>query len=139
MSTPNRPEVSVLVVTYNHVKYIRQALDSVVMQKTDFDFEIVVADDYSQDSTLELLREYQARNPRITLLPTEKKLGITRNYRRGFDACRGEYVAILEGDDFWISASKLEVLSAFLRQTPECSFCFHRTIRFDAASGRVAV
>lgn len=139
MSTTNRPEVSVLVVTYNHEKYIRQALDSVVMQKTDFDFEIVVADDYSQDSTLELLKEYQAERPEIRILPTAEKLGITRNYRRGFDACRGEYVAILEGDDFWISPRKLKTLSAFLRQNAECSFCFHRTIRLDEASGRVTV
>jgi glycosyltransferase involved in cell wall biosynthesis len=139
MSITIRPEVSVLVVTYNHEKYIRQALDSVVTQKTDFDFEIVVADDYSQDSTLKLLKEYQAERPEVRILPTEQKLGITRNYRRGFDACRGEYVAILEGDDFWISPSKLNILSAFLRQNEECSFCFHRTIRLDEASGRVAV
>jgi glycosyltransferase involved in cell wall biosynthesis len=139
MSTETRPEVSVLLVTYNHAEYVRQALDSVIMQKTDFDVEIVAADDYSQDSTPEILNEYRAVNPRVRILPTDRRLGITLNYKRGFDACRGRYVAILEGDDFWISPRKLELLSTFLQQHPECPFCFHRIIRIDEGSDRAFV
>ncbi|HEV2862298.1 MAG TPA: glycosyltransferase family 2 protein [Pyrinomonadaceae bacterium] len=138
-STTPEPEVSVLLVTHNQGGYVRQALDGVAMQQTSFEVEVVLADDYSQDSTPEILREYEAGNPRARLLPTERRLGITRNYKRGFDACRGRYVAVLEGDDFWTSPRKLELLAAFLRRHPECSFCFHRIIRLDEASGQAAV
>jgi glycosyltransferase involved in cell wall biosynthesis len=130
------PRLSVLLVTYNHEKYIRQALDSVVMQKTDFDFEIVVADDHSQDSTLAIIEEYAAGNHNLRVLPSEQNVGITRNYQRGLAACRGEYVAVLEGDDFWISPTKLRTLISFLEQHPECAFCFHRFLIHDEASGR---
>ena len=139
MSATSEPEVSVLVITHNQDRYVRQALDGVAMQMTSSEVEVVVADDFSQDSTLEILKQYQANNPHVRLLPSERRLGITRNYRRGFDACRGRYVAVLEGDDFWTSPRRLELLSAFLRRHPECSFCFHRIIRLDEASGSAAV
>lgn len=139
MSTTFKPEVSVLVITHNQDRYVRQALDGVAMQKTSFDVEVVLADDYSQDSTLDILKEYRANNPHVRLLPSERRLGITLNYKRGFDACRGRYVAVLEGDDFWISPRRLELLSAFLRRHAECSFCFHRFIRLDEASGGATV
>ncbi len=139
MSITMRPRVSVLLITYNHEKYIRQALDSVIMQKTDFDFEIIIADDHSDDATLAIVKEYQANNPNIRILTTEERIGITRNYQRGFEACRGKYVAVLEGDDFWISPKKLELTSAFLDQYPECSLCFHRLIRHDEVSDRIMV
>ncbi len=134
MSNTTKPRVSVLLVTYNHEKYIRQALDGVMMQKTDFDFEVVVADDCSQDKTLAIIEEYAPDNLNLRVLPTERNLGITRNYQRGFAACRGEYVAVLEGDDFWISPTKLKSLVAFLDQHPECAFCFHRFLIHDETS-----
>ena len=134
MSNTIKPKLSVLLVTYHHEKYIRQALDSVLMQQTDFDFEIVVADDYSQDSTMTIIQEYRAGHHNIRILPSERNVGITRNYQRGFAACRGEYIAVLEGDDFWISPIKLKSLVAFLEQHPECAFCFHRFLRLGEAS-----
>jgi glycosyltransferase involved in cell wall biosynthesis len=136
MSNTTKPKVSVLLVTYNHEKYIRQALDGVMMQKTDFGFEVVVADDYSQDSTLAIIAEYAPKNLNLRVLPNEQNVGITRNYQRGFAACRGEYVAVLEGDDFWISPTKLKSLVAFLDQHPDCAFCFHRFLIHDEASSR---
>ncbi len=139
MSNTIKPKLSVLLVTYHHEKYIRQALDSVLMQQTDFDFEIVVADDYSQDSTMTIIQEYRAGHHNIRILPSERNVGITRNYQRGFAACRGEYIAVLEGDDFWISPIKLKSLVAFLEQHLECAFCFHRFLRYDEASSRFSV
>ena len=129
------PRVSVLVITYNHEKFVRQAMDSVLMQRTGFDVEIVAADDYSQDSTPEILKGYRTGNPEVRILPTEAHLGISKNYKRGFDACRGDYVAVLEGDDYWITPRKLEVLSDFMQRHPECALCFHRTIRLDEEFG----
>ena len=139
VSKPTTPKVSVLLVTYNHEKFIHQALNSLFMQQTEFDFEIVVADDYSDDSTLAIVKEYQAHHPNIRILPTKGKLGITRNYRRGFEACQGEHIAILEGDDYWISPKKLELTSAFLDENPECCLCFHRLIGHDEATDRIFV
>ncbi|MFL6332968.1 MAG: glycosyltransferase family 2 protein [Pyrinomonadaceae bacterium] len=139
MSTAFKPEVSVLVVTHNQDRYVRQALDGVAMQRTNFDVEVVLADDCSQDATLEILKEYEANNPHVRLLPGERRLGITLNFKRGFDACRGRYVAVLEGDDFWTSPRKLELLAEFLRRHPECAFCFHRFIRLDEAAGSAVV
>src|ERR1044072_1062808 len=92
------PKVSVLVATYNQEKFVRQALDSVFMQKTGFEFEVIIADDYSQDGTLRIAREYETAYPNVRILPTETHLGINRNFQRGFVACRGEYIAILEVD-----------------------------------------
>jgi glycosyltransferase involved in cell wall biosynthesis len=139
MSSTFEPEVSVLVVTHNQDRYVRQALDGVAMQRTNFDVEVVLADDYSQDATFEILKEYEANYPHVRLLPSERRLGITLNFKRGFEACRGRYVAVLEGDDFWTSPRKLELLSAFLRRHPECPFCFHRIIRLDEASSSAVV
>lgn len=139
MKNTATPKLSVLLVTYNHENYIRQAMDSVMMQQTDFDFEIVVADDCSQDSTIAVIEEYQAKNHNIRILPSERNVGITRNYQRGFGACRGEYIAVLEGDDYWISPNKLRTMAALLDKRPECVFCFHRLIRLDEGSTLSAV
>jgi glycosyltransferase involved in cell wall biosynthesis len=125
------PKVSVLVVTYNHEKFIRQALDSVLMQKANFYFDVLIGDDYSQDGTLAIAQEYATGYPNVRILPTENHLGITRNYQRGFAACEGEYIAILEGDDYWTSPTKLSSISTYLDEHPECVFCFHRIIRHD--------
>lgn len=135
----DEPLVSVLVVTYNHQKYIRQALDSVAAQETEFAVEIVVADDCSQDATLALVREYQAHQENMRILPAACNVGITRNYQRGFGACRGQYVAVLEGDDFWISPTKLKTLAAFLAEHQDCAFCFHPFLKYDEASGQLSV
>jgi len=128
------PKLSVLLVTYNHEQYVREAIDSVLMQKANFDFEIVVADDHSQDSTPAIIEAYQTENHNIRILPSDRNVGITRNYQRGFAACRGEYVAVLEGDDFWLSPAKLATSVAFLEQHPECAFCFHRYLRHEVVS-----
>src|ERR1700674_725115 len=139
MTDAANPAVSVLLVTYNHAKYVAQAMDSILMQRTDLDFEIVVADDCSTDSTLSIIKQYEKQHSQIRVLPAETKLGISRNYQRGFVACRGEYIAVLEGDDYWISPRKLQATSAFLNRNPLCSFCFHRVIRYDPHPETVAV
>lgn len=139
MSSTVNPKVSVLLLTYNHEKFIRQALDSVLMQQTDFEIEIVIADDHSPDSTFAIAREYQARANNINLLPSEENIGITRNIKRAFEACKGQYVAMLEGDDFWISPNKLNLVSTFLDQHKDFSFCFHRVIKHDETSDSISV
>ncbi len=139
MTDATNPAMSVLLVTYNHAKYVAQALDSILMQRTDFDFEIVAVDDCSDDSTLSILKEYESQHVQLRVLPADTNFGISRNYQRGFAACRGEYIAVLEGDDYWISPRKLQAMSAFLNRNPHCSFCFHRIIRYDQHPEKVAV
>ena len=139
MTDAANPALSVLLVTYNHAKFVAQALDSILMQLTNFDFEIVVADDCSNDSTLSIIKEYEKQYSQLRVLPSETNVGISRNYERGFAACRGEYIAVLEGDDYWISPRKLQAMSAFLDRNPRCSFCFHRIIRYDQHPESVAV
>lgn len=128
-------KVSALVVTYNHEATIAEALDSVLAQEVDFPVEIIVADDCSTDGTVEVVRAYQQRYPeRIKLLDSHKNVGITRNYQRGFAACSGEYIAVLEGDDYWLNADRLSTLTRFLDQHPECALVFNRILYLDTAA-----
>jgi glycosyltransferase involved in cell wall biosynthesis len=125
-------KVSVLVVSYNHAATIAQALDSVLAQDTNFPLEIIVADDCSTDNTPEIAAQYQQREPyRIKLLESSGNLGITRNYQRGFAACDGEYIAVLEGDDYWLGSDRLRILTQFLDQHPECVMAFNRILYLD--------
>ena len=121
----NEPVLSVLLITYNHEKYISQALDSVLAQKTDFEYEIVVGEDCSTDNTRQILDEYKRRYPGIIRLLYRK-----RNFKRPtlnvYDTamhCRGKYIATLEGDDFWTDEKKLQKAVDFLERHAEYSGC----------------
>ncbi len=117
-------KASVLIVTYNHEKFIARALDSALMQETDFDYEIVIGEDCSTDRTREIVLEYRNRYPdRIKLLLNETNLG-ARNYINTCGACSGKYIANLDGDDFWISSDKLREQVAFLDNNPSFAMCF---------------
>ena len=134
---PLSPLVSVCVLTYNHAKFIRQALDSVLMQQTNFPYEVVIGEDCSTDGTREIVLEYQARYPdRIRVLLSTINLGhYTGNGRinllRNFKACRGTYIAMLEGDDYWTDPLKLQKQMAFLEEHNEYVGCFHDTLIAD--------
>lgn len=122
-------KVSVLMITYNHERFIAQALDSVLMQQVDFEYEIVVGEDCSTDSTRQILLEYQQNYPdKIRLLLQRKNLGMIGNMVETCNACRGDYIALLEGDDFWTSPQKLQKQVDLLETHPECSGCFHNVL-----------
>lgn len=108
--------VSVVVITYNHEKYIRLALDSILMQNVDFAFEILIGDDCSTDQTAEIIGEYQQRFPHIikAILRSEN-IGATKNLYDLFLKCAGDYIAILDGDDFWTDKLKLQTQINFLK------------------------
>jgi glycosyltransferase involved in cell wall biosynthesis len=123
------PELSVILVCYNHEKYIRQAVESILMQRLNCIYEIIVADDFSSDNTLQILQEYIEQYPTlIKILPTEKNLGITKNYQRALKAANGNYIAILEGDDYWTSPLKLQEQRDILDLHREYSLCAHQFI-----------
>jgi len=122
-------KVSVSVVTYQHAKTARQAIDSVLLQETDFDFEVVIGDDASTDGTREILESYHDYAPASvkTLLRRDNAgdAGLT-NVMATIDAAEGEYIAFLDGDDYWTDAAKLQKQADFLDAHPECTVCAHR-------------
>ena len=125
-------KVSVIVLTYNHEKYIRQALDSILMQKTDFHYEILVGDDASSDKTPDILLEYKHKYPDVIRLFLRKKnVGATRNAYQLFMKANGNYIATCEGDDYWIGPDKLAIQVAFLEQNPIFIGCSHSCVIVD--------
>ncbi len=132
-------EISVLLVTHDHASFIDEATQGIDLQETDRAVEVVVADDASTDDTAEALRYWAKRSARpVRVLPAEPPLGITANFRRGFSACHGRYIAVLEGDDRWLVGDKLDTQAQFLDRRHECAFVFNRFIRqFD--TGRSVV
>ncbi len=115
------PKLSVVLITYNHEPYLREALDGILMQETDFPYEIVVGEDCSTDHTRDILREYDREHPGLfRLIFREKNLGRpTLNVYETAMACRGEYLAFLEGDDYWTDPKKLQKQVDFLETHPE--------------------
>ncbi|MDQ3815609.1 MAG: glycosyltransferase family 2 protein, partial [Armatimonadota bacterium] len=123
-------KVSIVMVTYNHEKYIAQAVESVLMQETNFDYELIIGEDCSQDKTRAIVMDFQRRFPeRIRLLLPEKNLGGSgkTNFLQTLAAAQGQYVALLEGDDYWTSPHKLQKQVDFLDSHPECAICFHKS------------
>lgn len=115
--------LSVGILTYNQEKYIRQCLDAVLMQKVDFEYEIVVGDDASSEGTQDILREYGAKYPgKFVLLLGEKNEGISMNYKKVLSTCKGKYIALCEGDDYWTDVHKLQVQVDFLEKHPDYGF-----------------
>lgn len=115
-------KVSVLMLAYNHENYIRQALDSVVGQRTDFRFEVMVGEDCSTDATRRIIREYAQKYPDLVKpLFRKKNLGASRNLVSTLRRCTGEYIAFLEGDDHWIDMDKLQKQADYLDIHPECA------------------
>ncbi len=120
------PIVSVAVITYNHEKYIAEALDSILMQKVDFKYEIVVGEDYSTDNTRKILLEYVAAYPdKIKPLLHETNTGGLPNFIETLKACKGKYIALLEGDDYWTDPLKLQKQVDFMESHREYNMIFH--------------
>ena len=119
--------VSVAMTTYNQEKFIGQAVDSVLGQETNFPVEVLIGEDCSTDGTRAIVLDYGRRFPdKVRLLLHERNLGPQLNLAQTLRACRGTYVALLEGDDCWTSMHKLQKQVDFLERHPECSQCFHR-------------
>ncbi len=126
------PKVSVYMITYNHEKYIREALTGVLNQKTRFDFEIIVGDDGSTDNAREIIQDIATKWPgKFNLQLHEKNIGAFANQMSVLNKCNGKYIAICEGDDYWIDPKKLQLQVDFLDQNLEYSFCFHQAIRLN--------
>lgn len=118
--------VSVVMTTYNQKQYIQQALDSVLMQKTSFSYEILVGDDASTDGTTTIVKQYAQKYPGVIhAICREKNVGPTRNVYDLLCRAKGKYIANCEGDDYWIDCSKLQQQVDFLEENPSYSACTH--------------
>lgn len=117
--------LSVLLITYNHERHIGQALRMLFKQEIDGPVELLVADDGSSDATLKIIKEHESLDARFHFkyLNNTENLGITKNYERAFAACAGMYVAVLEGDDYWVCPKKLKRQIDFLETHWECDMC----------------
>jgi predicted O-linked N-acetylglucosamine transferase (SPINDLY family)/predicted SAM-dependent methyltransferase/GT2 family glycosyltransferase len=130
-------KVSVFMLAYNHEKFIAQAIDSILMQEVDFEYEIVIGEDCSTDNTRQIVIDYQKKNPeKIRLLLPETNLGMHTNAINTYRACQGQYIAVLEGDDYWISPDKLKKQVDFLDQHSDFTICFTNSLLFWEDSDR---
>lgn len=126
-----KPLVSVCTLTYNQKKYIRQTVESLLMQETTFNYEVVISDDGSTDGTVEIVEEIiktHKNGHRIKLL-AHANMGVLPNYIYTFPQCEGKYIAFCEGDDYWTDPKKLEIQATFLEENPDYSLCFHQVER----------
>lgn len=138
----NDVAVSVICNAFNHGKYIRDALNGFVMQKTDFKFEVLVHDDASKDDTADIIREFEAKYPDIIkpIYQTEnqysKNVWITDVYQ--LRRSKGKYIAICEGDDYWLDPCKLQKQYDALESHPEVDICVHASTLVNAEDGIVS-
>ena len=120
------PLLSVCLITYNHVKYIRAAIDSVLMQKVDFPWELIIADDFSTDGTREIVLEYKEKYPDfIKLILQEKNVGGAKNFMDLMSAPKSKYIAYIEGDDYWTDDLKLKKQTSLMLENPGCAISVH--------------
>lgn len=129
------PLVSVCIITYNHELYIRKCLEGVMMQQTDFPFEVIIGEDCSTDRTREVIQEFEAKFPAIIKpIYHESNVGAARNnFEFCFPKFKGKYIAICDGDDYWTDPHKLQKQVDFLEENPGYVMCFHRVASVNAA------
>lgn len=127
-----RPLVSVALITYNHEKFIRTAIESILMQKVNFDYELIIADDASTDGTSQIVFEYYKKYSQIIkVLPSTVNLGMCKNVLRLWKACQGKYIAFLEGDDFWSYDLKLQKQVDYLEMHTRAMATAHNVLCID--------
>lgn len=118
--------VSINCITYNHEEYIEDAIESFLMQKTDFDFEIIIGEDCSLDGTRKIIDDYLIKYPnKIKLITSDKNVGAKENSRRVHENSNGKYIALCEGDDYWTDPLKLQKQVTYMENNPNCTLCFH--------------
>lgn len=129
-------EVSICMITFNHEKYIGKALSSVLKQDFNYDYEIVIGDDFSTDSTRDILFEFKKKYPdRIKLILRDKNIGIAQNFSETIFKCSGKYIAIIEGDDYWISSNKIQRQYDLLENNPGFVLSYSNCMEINEISG----
>ena len=130
----NDISVTIASTTYNMEAFIGEAIESWLAQKTTFPFEVVISDDGSTDRTCDIIREYAVKYPRIRLISTGH-IGKMPNFIRSLKESRGKYVALCDGDDYWIDPYKLQKQFDFMESHPDFSECFTNSWVIDTSTG----
>ncbi|MBR1785713.1 MAG: glycosyltransferase [Paludibacteraceae bacterium] len=118
--------IDIILITYNQSQYVQQALDGIMIQKFQdkVSIRIIVADDCSTDGTIDIIKSYESIIPySFIYLPGEKNMGHVKNYKRAFDASSADYIAIIEGDDWWCSPNHLQSRLDYMQEHLECALC----------------
>jgi len=127
-----KPLVSICTITYNHEKFISDAIDSFLLQETNFSFEIIIGEDCSSDNTKKIIEKYIEKYPNIIkLIMSESNVGIQKNFERTLSNCRAEYIAICEGDDYWTNDKKLQIQISQMRKNKDLGISFHLAARLE--------
>lgn len=131
-------KVSICCITYNHEKYIAEALDSFLAQQTNFAFEILIGEDKGTDNTLSIINEYKNKFPGIiNVITSETNLGANGNIRNVIANAKGDYIAFCEGDDYWLDRDKIQKQYDLLMKNPDCKFAFHPAYALRPDNSRV--
>lgn len=118
--------VSISCMTYNHEKYIKDAIEGFLMQKVNFDYEILIGEDCSTDNTRQIVEKYVEKYPdKIRIITSEKNVGSKKNVLRVHKEAKGKYIAVCEGDDYWTDPLKLQKQVDYMENHPDCSLCYH--------------
>ena len=137
----NEIMVSVNCLVYNHGPYLRQCIDGFLMQKTNFNYEVLIHDDASTDDSAEIIREYERKYPQIIKpiyqVENQRSKGINIQSTLQIPRTRGKYIAYCEGDDYWIDPLKLQKQVDFMEQHPFCSACYGRNMKINSSDGSV--
>lgn len=123
--------VSAIILTYKHEKYIKKAIESILIQDTDFEYELIIADDCSPDNTKKIVTDIIEKHPkayRIKYFSQKKNIGMLANGNFSLNKAEGKYIAFCEGDDYWIDSLKLKKQVNFLEENPGFSCCAHNSI-----------
>ena len=125
------------MITYNHEEYIQKAIEGVLMQQFNSHFELVIGEDCSTDPTRVICERFAQQHINILrLLPSERNLGMMPNFIRTLQACKGKYIALCEGDDYWTDPLKLQKQVDFLEANPEYVFTFHDCMILNQKTGQ---
>src|SRR6185312_4964075 len=118
--------VDIPICTYNHEKYIYQAINGVLSQETNFKFRLLIGEDCSTDNTRDIIRQLALQYPHI-IFPyyREHNLGASENSRLLIEECKSKYIALCDGDDYWTDSTKLQKQVDFLESNPDFAFCYH--------------
>jgi glycosyltransferase involved in cell wall biosynthesis len=132
MDLYNVPIVSIACITYNQENFIKDAIEGFLMQKTTFPIEIIINDDASTDNTAEILRDYADKHPNLIIPIFQKENQYSKGFNPGvefvFPLCKGKYIALCEGDDYWTDPYKLQKQVDFLEANNDYTICFHEVM-----------